>query len=103
MSPARHQAAVPLLEVPLAEIGHQVWHMKDELGFIRGLGHWRNRSSVPDRAQLLRGYLAGLALRSRWTNLEREALECEARAMLRQVERRKDPRIPLMLERTGTR
>jgi hypothetical protein len=56
--------------------------MKDELAFLRGLGHWRQRESVADRAQLLRGYLEGLALRRRWTGLECEPLECEARFLL---------------------
>lgn len=58
------------------------WGMKDELAFLRGLGHWRQRESVADRAQLLRGYLEGLALRRRWTGLECEPLECEARFLL---------------------
>jgi len=59
--------------------------MKDEFIFLRGLGCWRALESVPDRAQLLRGYLEGLALRRRWTGLEREALEFEARTLLRDV------------------
>ncbi len=63
------------------------WGMNDELAFLRGLGHWRRLKYVPDRARLLRGYLEGLALRRRWTDLQLEALECEARFLLEELER----------------
>jgi hypothetical protein len=62
--------------------------MRDEFAFLRGLGSWRRHESVPDRARLLRGYLAGLALRRLWTGLEREALECEVKALLMELESR---------------
>lgn len=58
------------------------WRMADEFAFLRALGTWRPRHSVTDRAQVLRGYLAGLKLRKRWVGLECEALECEARLLL---------------------
>ena len=94
MRPARPQPAVPLVDSEHHEPPARpawwnkggVWTTRDELAFIRGLGHWRRLQSVADRAQLLRGYLEGLALRKRWTDLQREPLECEARLMLRQLQ-----------------
>ncbi len=88
MKPARHQPAVPLLEEPHHEPVPYAWRwtMKDEFAFLHGLGRWRQRESVPDRAQLLRGYLDGLALRRRWTGLECEPLECEARLLREKLE-----------------
>ena len=62
--------------------------MRDEFAFLRGLGSWHPWESVPNRARLLRGYLEGLSLRRRWTGLEREALECEAKALLMELESR---------------
>ncbi len=61
--------------------------MKHEIAFLQRLGHWRPLENVADRAQLLRGYLEGLALRRRWINLQREPLECEARLLLEEIER----------------
>ena len=85
---ARHQPAVPLVDtqhheppVPYA----WRWTMRDELAFLRRLGSWRPRECVVDRAQLLRGYLEGLALRRRWTDLQHEPLECEARVLLEET------------------
>lgn len=88
MSPARHQPAVPLLEESYHEPVPYAWRwqMSDELRFLRGLGTWRRRESVVDRAQVLHGYLDGLNLRKRWTGLECEALECEARLLLEKVQ-----------------
>jgi len=62
--------------------------MRDEFAFLRGLGRWRLLGRGPDRALLLRGYLQGLALRRLWTGLQREALECEAKALLMELESR---------------
>ncbi len=90
MKPARHRPAVPLMEPAPVRFARgpwdHAWGMRDEFSFLRGLGNWRRRESVADRAQLLRGYLEGLALRRRWTDLQREPLECEARLMLRDLE-----------------
>jgi len=88
MKPARQQPAVPLVDSEHHEppVWGCVWTTRDELAFIRGLGHWRRLQSVADRAQLLRGYLEGLALRKKWTDLQREPLECEARLMLRELQ-----------------
>lgn len=89
MKPARHQPVVPLVKPAPVRFGpgpwEHVWRMKDEFAFLRGLGHWRRLESVADRAHLLRGYLEGLALRRRWTDLQREPLECEARLMLEEL------------------
>jgi len=84
VKPARPQPGVPLVEQE-HHVWPEGWHMKDEFAFLRGLGSWRPRESVSDRAQLFRGYLEGLALRRCWTGLECEALECEARLLLRQL------------------
>ncbi len=87
MSLARHQPAVPLAEPGPSTYDYTcAWRMRDEFSFLRGLGHWRTPESAEGRAQLLRGYLAGLALRRRWAGLEREPLECEAREELRRAE-----------------
>ena len=95
MKPARHQPAVPLTDLPQAGSLEDVdppvafplrWQMRDEFRFLRGLGTWRRKASIVDRAELLRGYLQGLALRKRWTGLECEALECEARFLLGELD-----------------
>lgn len=89
MSPARQQSVMPLVaSAPADERSVPFpfqWRMRDEFAFLRGLGTWRQRASVVDRAQLFRGYLQGLALRKRWIGLECEALECEARFLLEKV------------------
>jgi hypothetical protein len=86
MKPARHQPAVPLVDSTHEEERFPYhWRMADEFAFLRHLGTWRPRHSVTDRAQVLRGYLEGLALRRRWVGLECEALECEARLLLEQL------------------
>jgi len=92
VKPARHQPAVPLVDTEHHEPVREVhgpwflhWTMRDEFAFLRGLGSWRRRECVVDRAQLLRGYLEGLALRRRWTDLQHEPLECEARLLLKDL------------------
>ena len=92
MTPPRHQPAVPLVDrAPSPGVEPSGippafrWSMKDELTFLRGLGHWRELECAADRAQLLRGYLEGLALRRRWTDLQREPLECEATLLLEEL------------------
>ena len=92
MNHARHQPAVPLVEPATVEFdpvpwGH-AWRMKDELAFLRALGTWRPRETVVDRAQLLHGYLEGLTRRRRWTDLQREPLECEARLLMEELKAR---------------
>ena len=87
MKPAARQPGVPLVDQD-HHVWGEAWHMRDEFAFLRGLGTWRPQESVPDRAQLLRGYLKGLALRRRWIGLQREALECEAKLLLREWESR---------------
>ena len=89
MTRPRHQPAVPLLtqanELQEQKPSPPVWHMKDELQFLRHLGEWRPHRSIVNRPALCRGYLAGLALRRRWVGLEHEALECEAKLLLKQA------------------
>jgi len=87
VKPAARQPGVPLVDQD-HHVWGEAWHMRDEFAFLRGLSSWRPHESVPDRAQLLRGYLKGLSLRRRWTGLEREALECEAKVLLRELESR---------------
>ncbi len=90
MKPAHRQSATPLRQSKPIVLDRgpwkYVWRVKDELAFLRGLGHWRDIECVADRADLLRGYLQGLALRRRWTGLQREPLECEARLLLQELE-----------------
>lgn len=72
------------------------WSTTDELAFIEGLGLHRDRSLTPqithneERLRLLRGYLAGLKLRTNMTGLDRAALEARATALIEQLTKNKE-------------
>lgn len=54
-----------------------VWSTTDEIRFINGLGHHRDRRTVPSfekKLTLLRGYLQGCQLRTKWVGLNREEI-----------------------------
>jgi hypothetical protein len=53
------------------------WSTTDEIRFINGLGHHRDRRNLPSiekKLALLHGYLEGCKLRSDWTGLDREEI-----------------------------
>lgn len=60
------------------------WTMADERYFLDRAGSWASWECAarPDRRAVLRGYLASLAGREEWGELDREALETYVRGLL---------------------
>ena len=57
----------------------EAWGTKDETRFIRGL------SANPKKRHLLRGYVAGLALRENWDGMDKVRVLARATEELRRV------------------